>query len=54
MFQYAVGRQLSLTLNTGLYLDTFELNTNKDTQRNVELDRFNTIYKKLSHNEINF
>ncbi|MDD2537647.1 MAG: alpha-1,2-fucosyltransferase [Candidatus Absconditabacteria bacterium] len=54
MFQYAFGKSVSISQKKDLYLDTFELNTEKDSHRKDELTLFNTEYKTLDKNYINF
>ncbi len=57
MFQYAVGRYLSISYNTDLYIDLSKLEAKVDipefTPRNYELDIFNLPINIISEKEIN-
>lgn len=50
LFQYSLGRSLSLKLNTELKLDLTAFKTDKN--RKYELDKFNIVAKIASENEV--
>lgn len=56
MFQYSLGRHLSIKYNTELYLDLSwygtEYNKNAGYPREFKLDKLNTRYKVIDHKSI--
>lgn len=54
MFQYALGRKLSIKNQTKLYLDDSSLNSEKDTLRINELNQFNVECCHLKEKNIIF
>lgn len=55
LFQYALGKMLSIKHNTPLYLDLSWFNGNTtDTKRELKLKQFHCHYKIASQNQLNF